>query len=168
MKDFTFFIITTFLFLLTHSLSGQNKTSDSHYVYPDGNKYQYMNKLYSYNELGPKFIEHKEFITLHQKALKKRKSATIWGTLTIGVGLWGAVLASNCEGLGCIALILPMGIGSITGTIALIQLASSSKLKSESLPVLNNSLSKGDLGFKGSSSLSISAGINGIGLVYRF
>lgn len=169
MRDFKFVLITTFLLSFAHSLCAQSETTDSNMVYPiESNSYLYENKAYSYRELGPLFREQNEFIAHHEVALKKKKSATTWGFMTIGAGIYGAVIAVTCEDLGCIALAIPMGIVPITGTIALIQIAAYGREKRKSLSVLNNSLGKRDLGFRNNSSLSIGAGVNGIGLFYCF
>lgn len=131
-------------------------------------KYFYMDKIYSYKELGPAFEDHPDFNLLYNKAMRKRKSSNIFGIATLGIAVWGIVLANNCEDLGCLAVIFPLGLGALTGTISLIQLASFSNTKRESLQSLQYSLGYRSLGLNRGPNLSIGFRNYGIGIFYDF
>lgn len=146
----------------------QADTSIPDQLQKSNGKYFYMDKIYSYKDLGGVFHDHKDFDFLHKKAMRKRNSSTIFGFITIGIGVWAVILANNCEELGCIAVIIPMGLGAITGSISLIQLASFHNTKKESLQSLRYSLGQRNLGMHRGPSLSIGLKNSGIGIFYDF
>lgn len=168
MRDVRFVLIATVLLSFAHSLCAQSKTTDSNQVYQNGSKYHYMNETYSYKELGPLFQDSQDFGVLHRKALKNQTLATMFGAATIGMGIWAISIGNNCDDLGCLGVYVPALIGALTGTISLIQINSATKAKANSLILLNNSLRQTNLDYEDSASLSIGAGLNGIGIFYRF
>jgi len=168
MRNVRFVLITIVLLSFTHLLYAQSKAKASNQVYQDGSKYHYMNKTYSYKELGPLFQDSQEFGVLHRKAMKNQTLATIFGTATIGMGIWAISIGNNCEDLGCLGVYVPALIGAVTGTVSLIQINTATRSKKNSLILLNNTLRSTSLESNGGASLSISASVNGMGIFYRF
>jgi len=168
MRDFKLVFLISVLVSIAHSIHAQIKTPDPNQVFQNGQRFFYQENSYSYRELGPLFEDIQDFNVLHTKAVKNKKLANLFGGVTIGMGIWAYVIGANCEDLGCIAILLPMSIGSVTGTVSLIQINTAVKSKKNSLILLNNSLRRANLESNRGSSLSIGASVNGIGVFFRF
>jgi len=162
-----FILCSTLILSFIYPSIAQIKNPESNKIYQKDSGYFYMNQLYSYKELGPLFYDQSEFMNLYTKSIKKKKSAAIWGVTTIGLGILGFGIASNCEDLGCLIILPPLILASITGTITLIQLIASTHSKNMSIEVLNKSL-LGSHELNRGSSLSIGTSSNGIGFFLRF
>jgi len=145
----------------------QTESSNANELYKWGKKYSYMDKIYSYRELGPIFKDREGFSVWHNKALRKKQSAAIFGIGSTGFLIWAAIIGAQCE-IGCEVVVVPGSLGLVAGVISLINIELSHSSKIKSLEILKNSFGQSMNDIKTSPSLSLGVSANGIGLFYRF